>query len=399
MEFRSKKMAQQTSPNALANRSNQNFRTTLCFDTRLFKDKPITVSFIWSKGRKRPKKSRRELLTMRSTDNRLEQEATKEERELELRKQALQSDIDKKIGFITSGGFTGKVGEDESGGKHAEPKDLIEGFQYRLDSNDLLLESFPERLLRLEKKWITERMSNISGGVEKEDEDENNQRLSDITDKIRRVKLKLDQEAIHQARDILFEEHSKISMKELLNERVPIERLLNYYSLPVDQRQPGINEDLEFTTVKSTVRRKEVVEDLVPGFDVDARTQLKPEDSVELRKIAQTKLNYEKVLKRTEVKESQEATTAERIETAVNERKPTKGNQSKEGGQAAKAEVVGIIRRRLLGLSEQEGPVDKTMRNTQRVSTFMTKQELRKAKREKKATPGIDKKGSVDKKK
>ena len=226
---------------------------------------------------------KRELLTQRAADIRQEEEDTKEERELELKKQANQSEIDKKIGFISAGGFARTGQEDEGGRRFAEPADLIEGTEYRTDQKGVLLESFPERLLRLEKRWLRERMASIEGGVENLDEEEIAKKLQELTEKVRRVKMQVDRQAMAEAQEMMFEEHSFLTFKEMMTEKTPIERLLNYYSLPVDQRQPGLVEDQEFSSIRAMIKRKEIVEDLVAPFDLDANSQLEYEDTQDMR--------------------------------------------------------------------------------------------------------------------
>ena len=237
-------------------------------------------------SRKAKEELKRELFAIRAEDARIEEVETKEERELELKMQASQSTIDKQIGFISSGGFIKNKGDEEGGRKHANPADLIEGKQYRLDERDTLIETFPERLMRLEKKWLRERIANIEGGVEGAKDSEMREKYQVLTDKIRRVKLQLEKQAMDNAKDLLFEEHKRAREEGLWTETIPIERLLNYYSLPVDQRQPGLIEDTEYQNVRALVKRREVVEDLVPYHEVSYKSQMGIEDSEEFKQAA-----------------------------------------------------------------------------------------------------------------
>ena len=225
-------------------------------------------------------KIRRDIMVMRSQDAKREEEETREQRELELRMQVSQSEIDKLLEFNTAGGSQKNLNDDSSSDKHLNPTDLIEGTEYRLDKNGALMESFPERMLRLERKWLFSRGAR-SGDVEQETEEEFQKKLESITEKIRRIKLQLERQALGEAQSRLFEEHSQLSVDELMAEQVPIERLLNYYSLPVDQRQPGLAEDIDFSTIRGLVRRRELVEDLAAPFDNTYKTQLRPIDSEE----------------------------------------------------------------------------------------------------------------------
>lgn len=58
----------------------------------------------------------------------------------------------------------------------------------------------------------------------------------ELVDKIRRVKLAIDREAIKYGEDMMFEEHSNLTEQQLMTESVPLERLINYYRLPKEQR-------------------------------------------------------------------------------------------------------------------------------------------------------------------
>lgn len=223
---------------------------------------------------------RRDIMVMRSQDAKREEEETREQRELELRMQVSQSEIDKLLDFNTAGGSQKGLSDEGTSDKHLNPVDLIEGTEYRLDRTGAFIESFQERMLRLERKWLFSRGAR-SGDVEQETEEEFQKRLETITQKIRRIKLQLERQAIGEAQSRLFEEHSQLSNDELLTEQVPIERLLNYYSLPVDQRQPGLAEDIDFSTIKGLVRRRELVEDLAAPFDNTYKAQLRPMDSDE----------------------------------------------------------------------------------------------------------------------
>ena len=263
---------------------------------------------------------KRELLTLRAADIRQEEEETREQRELELKRQANQSEIDKKIGFISAGGFTSKDREEDSGRRHAEPADLIEGTQYRTDERGSLLESFPTRLARLEKRWMKERMANIEAGIENHDPEEIRKKLADLTDKVRRVKMQADRQALIEAQDMVFEEHSFLTTEELLTENTPLERLLNYYTLPVDQRQPGLVEDDEFANIKSMIRRREIVEDLVPPFDLTANSQLEYEDTQEMREQRITKVNETDEIEKINVQQERKEEMSKRTEQAVGAR-------------------------------------------------------------------------------
>ena len=103
------------------------------------------------------------------------------------------------------------------------------GSEYRLDSKNYLLESREERTLRLEEKWLRERLAGLSS-LEKEETDSNDsiKKLKDLVEKTRRIKLKIDQEAMKNGAKLFFNEHNHLSKSEILMEEIPLERLENF---------------------------------------------------------------------------------------------------------------------------------------------------------------------------
>lgn len=240
---------------------------------------------------------RREIMGLKSYDAKKEEEETREERELLLKKQASQTQIDQTIGFTASGGYTSTKDRDAAGLQRFQASDLIIGTQYRLDNKGLLVESFAERLARLEKRWIYERMSNTEGGLDAMDPEEASKRFEELTKKVRRVKIQLERAALGEAKGRIFEEHERLTNQQLLVESTPIERLLNYYALPVDQRQSGLLEDFEFQTAKDLVKRKEIVEDLANPYEATPQAQFSDAD---------LELQNKKTLRRVQVDREQE---------------------------------------------------------------------------------------------
>ena len=66
-------------------------------------------------------------------------------------------------------------------------------------------------MARLEKKWFSERLASLEGGVENLTPEEVKKRNQELVDKIRRVKLAIDREAIKYGEDLMFEEHKNLT--------------------------------------------------------------------------------------------------------------------------------------------------------------------------------------------
>jgi hypothetical protein len=345
---------------------------------------------------------KKEAFGIHAEEKRQEEIATKEERELELKKQTAQSEIDKKIGFLSSGGFTKtKDNEESSGLRHTNPKDLIEGKQYRLDPQDSLVESFPERLLRLEKKWFRDRLANINGGVEGDTENEIKEKYKVLTEKLRRVKLQLEREAMDKAEDLLFDEHRRVREEGIWTENIPIERLLNYYSLPVDQRQSGLVEDTEFFNVKSLVKRREVVEDLVPYHDITYKNQMGIEDSEEFKNkiiseekkrrtaesISQARLRRE--IGQEAVMKSAEAASSKKVERILTKKSTAEKKKMSLLEKIRERVEFGVQKRKELGITED--PADNKMRGRTRIGRKKERELKKEAKDKAKGVPGAKK--------
>lgn len=167
---------------------------------------------------------------------------------------------------------------------------VIHGESFRLDKRDTLLESFDERILRLEKKWFGERLASLNRGVEQLSEEEMKKKSQDLLEKIRRIKLKVEQEAIKKGEERYFDEHKSLTEDEIMIESVPLERLINYYKLPKDERQSNPKDDYEFVKSLRYVRRQELVEDLYDPTTIDQDSELTISDSLYYERIRQDEL-------------------------------------------------------------------------------------------------------------
>lgn len=193
----------------------------------------------------------------------------------------VQSDLDQAFG--NSVRLTDAEAGDNEGAQMTAAtiahNDLIQGGNYRLDHRESLMESFQERLARLERKWFAERMGNLEVGIENMSTEEIQNRNQELIDKIRRIKLKVDQEAIKHGEELMFEEHSNLTEEQILAESVPLERLINYYRLPKEQRQSNPADDYQFRSSMGFMNRKEVIEDLYDPTQVNQDAHLSLQDT------------------------------------------------------------------------------------------------------------------------
>lgn len=196
--------------------------------------------------------------------------------------------IDKGIGFNyekvnKSGRDLADADEDVNQIQEMTEEELKYGSEYRLDSKNYTLESREERTARLEERWIRERMAGLSSLEQHADQEgetvENHERLEKLIQRTRRVKLKVDQEALRAGAKVFFDEHNNLSEEEMLLENIPLERLENFRRLPKDHRQMILRDEMEFDRIKKIVKRKEIVEDLVDPFDMkDSKLMLQDTD-------------------------------------------------------------------------------------------------------------------------
>lgn len=280
--------------------------------------------------RAKANETRKNVLYTRSLfRNKLEE--MKVEDEEQAKKEVIQTTLEKEMGFNPTDGtkLHDRSGDGEFKASALNKEGIIHGDSYRLDKRDSLLESFDERIIRLEKKWFGERMSSLDAGIEQFSEEELRQKNQELVDRIRRIKLKLEQEAIKKGKDRLFEEHKILTEDEIMTESVPLERLINYYKLPKDERQSNPRDDYEFVKSLRYVKRPELVEDIYDPENM-ADSQLSVDDTTyfdkfraeELEKTAQLRMEQDEyeLFKQEETKKDMEFQNPGRSKAKVSEK-------------------------------------------------------------------------------
>ena len=262
-------------------------------------------------------------------------------------RESTKSEIDSEIGFNVAEGVkrTDEL-EGEIKASVLNPNELIHGAEYRLDLSNILMESFDERILRLEKKWFDERMKQVDSGVNTLTEDEIQERNQAMINRIRRIKMKVEQEALKRGEARLFEEHQILTEDEIMAESVPLERLINYFSLPKEQRQSNPKDDYEFSKSMRYIRRKELVEDLSDPTNVNQDTELHFEDATLHVSEVDSEKVHKQALDETDAQMGKEAEIKNRVQERGIKRGSHKESQSMND-RSNKKGFIQYLKRRL----------------------------------------------------
>jgi len=228
---------------------------------------------------------RREVFSLRKYER-----IQKEEFQNQEKKEDVSSAIDKSIGFTYEDTGNIEKQQDEAKINELDEESVKYGSTYRVDVQGKMIESREDRSLRLEERWLRERLAGLSA-LEQEDEESRNSmdRLTSLIEKIRRIKLKVDQSAVQAGAKLFFDEHRNLGPNHLLMEDVPLERLESFKKLPREHRQMVLKDELEFDRIKTIVKRKEITEDLVNPHEPDAQSQLTVMDTNEYQDIVMDK--------------------------------------------------------------------------------------------------------------
>lgn len=147
-----------------------------------------------------------------------------------------------------------------------------------------VFETYDERMVRLEKKWLKNRLVTLEAGVERPTEDEKQDLLDKAVNKLRRLKFLVDQKNTENAKDLLFKEHRVLSKEELLRDKDShYEKLVDYLRLPDEKRRLHTIDEIDDNKILTMIKKKEIVEDTNEPFDNSVRTVLNEGDAIDVK--------------------------------------------------------------------------------------------------------------------
>jgi len=252
-----------------------------------------------------------------------------------------------------------------------------------------VFETYEERLARLEKKWLNNRLAALEGGVEKPTEGEKKELLDKAVEKMRRVKFLVEQKNVKEAGDLLFEEHRVFTPEQLLvDEEVSIEKLYDYLKLPEEKKRVHAVDEIDDNKILNMIRRREVLEDSLKPYQ---------DNHAYRRTVADT---FEYKIERLNLSRHQrigQSATHKLIEDEAYERQGDReedtpafisgeaelepGAEGKEGGKVEKKKLMDYIRESAMKLA---GPETRTPQEIKKEEERMGRKLTKKEKREKK---------------
>lgn len=162
-----------------------------------------------------------------------------------------------------------------------------------------VFESYPERIVRLEKKWLQNRLAALEPGVERPSASEQTVLIKEAVDKLRRAKFLIDQKNLENAKDLLFEEHKVYTKEEMLTDsQYKHENIIHYLKNPEERRRLTSRDEADDDKIMSMVARKEVIEDTHVPFDELHNQILEEGDTKEARQIRMKKKQEEESIRK-----------------------------------------------------------------------------------------------------
>jgi len=147
-----------------------------------------------------------------------------------------------------------------------------------------VFETYEERMMRLEKKWLKSRLVALEGGIEKPSEEEQSAALTRTIEKLRRLKYLVEQKNLENAKNLLFAEHRVFTKEEILADKdVSVEKLYDYLRLPDEKRRLHSIDEIDDNKILEMIRRKEVLEDTVKPYQDNFAYKLSQVDSFETK--------------------------------------------------------------------------------------------------------------------
>ena len=122
----------------------------------------------------------------------------------------------------------------------------------RIDKKNQLLENRDERLERLKLLWKAERMKKLINSKANVDQDEILDNLKGSIDKLRRIRIKVDQKSLKMTGKRVFDEHNFI---DLDTEYIEYEMLETYLNLPSHIRIKDTDSYNEDHIIKNIITR------------------------------------------------------------------------------------------------------------------------------------------------
>ncbi|EGR27566.1 hypothetical protein IMG5_194290 [Ichthyophthirius multifiliis] len=159
-----------------------------------------------------------------------------------------------------------------------------------------LFETYEERMLRIEEKWLRKQLKN----QDKIDDDKEN-RLIEIIDRLRRLKYKIDQQSYKNAKQLIFEEHEVFGEDLLQDEKHSYEDLRNYLYQTQEERRKSDLDIQNDNKINEMIQINEFYEDLSNPYDKAYLSKINLKDTIEFKKSKEQKIQELRF-----IKESQE---------------------------------------------------------------------------------------------
>eukprot|EP01015_Nassula_variabilis_P021264 TRINITY_DN3770_c0_g1_i2.p1 TRINITY_DN3770_c0_g1~~TRINITY_DN3770_c0_g1_i2.p1 ORF type:complete len:745 (-),score=182.72 TRINITY_DN3770_c0_g1_i2:154-2388(-) len=159
-----------------------------------------------------------------------------------------------------------------------------------------LFENNEERMARLEEKWLKVRLASLESNLEKPTMQEQSETLQKVVDKVRRIKWRVDQQMQKNAEKLLFEEHMRFTQDELMaDEEVYYEMLDFYLKQSEEAKKDTPRKELDDERIMKTIKRRQLVEDIVKPFQDSAMLLQDENDVKEVRRTKEREINQEKI--------------------------------------------------------------------------------------------------------
>ena len=163
-----------------------------------------------------------------------------------------------------------------------DPNKKYSSLDYEPESTYKWFETYEERRLRLEKKWLENRLASFESGLEKSSNVEQVNNINGAIEKLRRIKYLVDQEALKNAQELFFDEHKVLSKEDILIDAdIKMEYLHYYAKVPSERKRMTARLEIDDDKIHRIIKRKEILEDTTEPFNNEYNNQLTFEDTEE----------------------------------------------------------------------------------------------------------------------